>query len=48
LEGRLFGFGAVEVVLAHMGDGDQSQWLEIAGLLATNGYLVLTFNRRGS
>jgi len=48
LEGRLFGSGAVGVVLAHMGGGDQSQWLEMAGLLATNGYLVLTFNRRGS
>jgi pimeloyl-ACP methyl ester carboxylesterase len=48
LEGRLFGSGAAGVVLAHMGGGDQSQWLGMAGLLATNGYRVLTFNRRGS
>ena len=49
LEGRLFGSGEVGVALAHMGgDGDQSQWMEFAGLLADEGYLVLTYNRRGS
>jgi pimeloyl-ACP methyl ester carboxylesterase len=48
LEGRLFGAGEVGVVLSHMGDGDQSQWMGLAGLLADEGYLVLTYNRRGS
>ena len=49
LEGRLFGSGEVGVVLAHMGaSGDQSQWFELAGLLAERGFGVLTFNRRGS
>jgi pimeloyl-ACP methyl ester carboxylesterase len=48
LEGRLFGSGEVGVALAHMRPGDQSQWLELAGLLANNGYRVLTYNRRGS
>lgn len=49
LEGRLFGEGDVAVVLAHMGgqDDDQSQWFETAGLLAEQGYEVLTYNRRG-
>ena len=49
LEGRLFGEGDVAVVLAHMGgqDDDQSQWFETAGLLADQGYQVLTYNRRG-
>jgi hypothetical protein len=48
IAGRLFGKGDVGVVLSHMGDGDQSQWLELAGQLAEEGYLVLTFDRRGS
>jgi pimeloyl-ACP methyl ester carboxylesterase len=48
LEGRLFGSGEVGVALAHMRPGDQSQWFELAGLLANNGYRVLTYNRRGS
>ena len=48
LEGRLFGSGEVGVALAHMRGGDQSQWFELAGLLADNGYRVLTYNRRGS
>ena len=48
LEGRLFGSGVVGVALAHMRGGDQSQWFELAGLLADNGYRVLTYNRRGS
>ena len=48
LEGRLFGSGEVGVALAHMSGGDQSQWFELAGLLANNGYRVLTYNRRGS
>lgn len=48
LEGRLFGSGEVGVALAHMRPGDQSQWFELAGLLANNGYRVLTYNRRGN
>jgi pimeloyl-ACP methyl ester carboxylesterase len=48
LEGRMFGSGEIGVVLAHMRPGDQSQWLEFAALLATEGYRVLTYDRRGS
>ncbi len=50
LEGRLFGQGDVSVALAHMGGqaDDQSQWFETAGLLADQGYRVLTYNRRGA
>lgn len=48
LEGRLFGSGDIGVVLTHMNPGDQSQWLEFAALLASDGYRVLTYNRRGT
>lgn len=48
IAGRLFGSGDVGVILDHMGAGDQSQWLEFAGQLAEQGYLVLTYDRRGS
>ena len=48
IAGRLFGSGEVGVILDHMGAGDQSQWLEFAGQLAEQGYLVLTYDRRGS
>jgi pimeloyl-ACP methyl ester carboxylesterase len=48
LEGRLFGEGEVGIVLDHMGDGDQGQWWQLAGLLADRGYAVLTYNRRGA
>jgi len=48
LEGLLFGTGDVGVVLAHMLRGDQTQWLEFAAFLATEGYRVLTFNSRGT
>lgn len=48
IEGRVFGEGNVGVVLAHMGDGDQTQWWGMAGTLADEGYRVLTYNRRGS
>ena len=48
LEGRLFGSGDVGVALAHMGAGDQSEWWGLAGLLAGEGYLVVTYNRRGN
>jgi pimeloyl-ACP methyl ester carboxylesterase len=49
LDGRLFGAGRVGVVLAHMGRaGDtQADWGGLARRLATRGYLVLTYNRRG-
>ena len=47
LEGRLFGSGDVGVVLSHMRPGDQGQWVAFAGLLAENGYRVLTYDRRG-
>ena len=47
LEGRVFGSGDVGVVLGHMRPGDQSQWLGFAALLADQGYLVLTYDRRG-
>jgi pimeloyl-ACP methyl ester carboxylesterase len=49
LEGRVFRSGDVGIVLAHMGAaGDQSQWFELAGLLADHGYRVLAFDRRGT
>ncbi|HEX5903584.1 MAG TPA: alpha/beta fold hydrolase [Actinomycetota bacterium] len=48
IAGRLFGSGEVGVILDHMGAGDQSQWFEFAGQLAKQGYLVLTYDRRGS
>ena len=47
LEGRVFGSGDVGVVLGHMRPGDQSQWFGFAALLADQGYLVLTYDRRG-
>lgn len=48
IEGRVFGTGAVAVVLAH-GDLTQGQasWFQFAPSLAQRGYLVLTFNFRG-
>lgn len=47
LEGRVFGSGDVGVVLGHMRPGDQSQWFGFAALLADQGYVVLTYDRRG-
>jgi len=47
LEGRTFGSGSRGVVLSHMFGSDQSAWFEFAQQLATDGYLVLTFNFRG-
>jgi pimeloyl-ACP methyl ester carboxylesterase len=48
IEGRLFGAGDTAVALSHMSGGDQTQWWPLAGTLADEGYLTLTFNRRGS
>jgi dienelactone hydrolase len=47
LEGRVFGSGAVGVVLAHMFPADQRSWWSFAGTLADQGYRVLTFDFRG-
>ena len=49
LEGRLFGDGRVGVVMSHMGrSGDtQADLYPLARRLAAQGYLVLTYNRRG-
>jgi dienelactone hydrolase len=49
LIGRVFGEGAVGVVLAHMGRaGDtQADFYPLARELAERGYLALTYNRRG-
>jgi len=35
-------------VLAHQVDTDQTDWLEFAGELASNGFTVLTFNFQGT
>ena len=49
LEGRLFGDGAVGVVLVHYADPDlgQTMWFSFAQVLREHGYRVLTFNFRG-
>ncbi len=47
LEGRLFGKGAVGVVLSHMLPADQSSWFDFADALAGQGYLALTYDFRG-
>jgi dienelactone hydrolase len=49
LDGRIFGRGRVGVVMSHMGrPGDtQADWSSLARRLAREGYLVLTYNRRG-
>jgi dienelactone hydrolase len=48
LDGRLFGEGSTGVVLAHMRGADQSSWYAFARRLADQGYLVLTFDSRGT
>ncbi len=48
LEGRLFGEGSTGVVLAHMRPADQRSWFRFAQRLADQGYLVLTFDFRGT
>jgi pimeloyl-ACP methyl ester carboxylesterase len=49
LAGRLFGSGAVGVVLSHQGGtaANQSDWWGMARLLADRGYRVLTYDFRG-
>lgn len=47
LEGRIFGEGAVGVVLSHMLTDDQTSWWDFAEELADEGYLVLTYDFRG-
>ena len=47
LEGRIFGDGAVGVVLSHMRPSDQTSWWDLAERLAGEGYLVLTYDFRG-
>ena len=47
LEGRLFGRGTTAVVLSHMLPADQRSWFDLAGRLADQGYLVLTYDFRG-
>ena len=49
LEGRLFGSGSIGVILAHGNDdAAQATWFFFAAELARSGYLVLTFDFRGS
>lgn len=49
LQGRLRGRGRVAVVLSHMGSAGDSQadWYWLAEQLRRNGYMTLTYNRRG-
>ena len=47
LDGRLFGEGQAAVVLSHMQPADQRSWFDVADRLASQGYLVLTFDFRG-
>jgi pimeloyl-ACP methyl ester carboxylesterase len=49
LEGKLFGDGDTAVVLSHMGRGGDTQadWYGVARRLAREGYLALTYDRRG-
>lgn len=49
LEGRMFGTGAIGVVLAHIADPQEAQaeWFSFAPLLVHHGYRVLTFDFRG-
>ncbi len=47
LEGRTFGSGTKGIVLSHMFGSDQSSWFDFAERVATDGYLVLTYNFRG-
>ena len=47
LQGRVFGRGTTAVVLSHMLPADQRSWFDLAGRLAEEGYLVLTYDFRG-
>jgi pimeloyl-ACP methyl ester carboxylesterase len=48
LQGRLFGDGSTAVVLSHMRPADQRSWFGFADRLADQGYLVLTYDFRGT
>jgi pimeloyl-ACP methyl ester carboxylesterase len=47
LQGRVFGQGTTAVVLSHMLPADQRSWFDLAGRLADEGYVVLTYDFRG-
>lgn len=47
LDGTLYGSGTTGVVLSHQVNGQQSQWMYFARVLAAHGYLALTFDFRG-
>ncbi|UNC92216.1 alpha/beta hydrolase family protein [Candidatus Contubernalis alkaliaceticus] len=47
IHGMLFGKGETGVILAHMFPSDQSSWYDVAVILASKGYQVLTFDFRG-
>jgi pimeloyl-ACP methyl ester carboxylesterase len=47
LSGHLFGSGSSGVVVCHMYPADQSSWYATARTLASEGYVVLTFDFRG-
>jgi len=47
LDGTLYGSGTTGVVLSHQVNGQQSQWMSFARVLAAHGYLALTFDFRG-
>ena len=47
IAGRLFGDGRVGVVLGHSIDGDQTEWWNVAEVIADAGSLALTIDFRG-
>ena len=47
LDGTLYGSGTTGVALSHQVNGQQSQWMYFARVLASHGYLALTFDFRG-
>ena len=47
IAGRVFGEGPVGVVLGHSIDGDQTEWWNVAEVLANEGVAALTIDFRG-
>ena len=47
LQGKLYGSGNSGVILSHQFNSDQSSWFGLAGELAADGLLVLTYDFRG-
>ena len=47
IAGRVFGEGRVGVVLGHSIDGDQTEWWNVAEVLANEGVATLTIDFRG-